>query len=73
MRANEIREMTDDELEQRLRERRNDLISFRMQMATGVVDDVRAARMTRREIARIKTIQRERQVALAEERQREAT
>lgn len=63
MKAREIRELTDVELEQRLRERREALLSFRMQMVTGRVDDIRAARMARRDIARIKTIMRERELA----------
>ena len=65
MRARDLREQTDNELSERLRERRDDLAAFRMQMVTGVVDNVRAAREARRDIARIKTIlnERERQAA----------
>ncbi|HIJ66615.1 MAG TPA: 50S ribosomal protein L29 [Candidatus Hydrogenedentes bacterium] len=55
--------MTDDELQQRLRERRDDLLSFRTQIVTGTVDNVRAARQARRDIARIKTLVRERESA----------
>lgn len=62
-RAKTFRELTDSELEQRLRERRDDLIAFRNQMTTGVVDNVRSAREARRDIARILTIQRERETA----------
>ena len=67
MRAKDIRELTENELHQRLRERRDDLASFRMQMVTGVVDDVRAAREARRDIARIKTILRERELEAGRE------
>lgn len=63
MKARDIREMTSDELAQRLRERTQALISFRLQQATGAVDNVRAARNARRDIARIKTILRQREVA----------
>jgi len=59
--------LTDDDLDVRLRERRDDLVTFRMQMATGVVDNVRAAREARRDIARIKTIQQERALQAARE------
>jgi large subunit ribosomal protein L29 len=55
--------MTKDELQSQLVKRSDDLISFRMQMATGVVDNVRASRNARRDIARIKTILRERELA----------
>jgi len=67
VRAKDIRELTENELHQQLRERRDDLASFRMQMVTGVVDDVRAAREARRDIARIKTVLRERELEAARE------
>lgn len=67
MRARDLRERTDEELGQTLRERRDDLVAFRMQMATGVVDNVRAAREARRDIARIKTVLRERTLQAARE------
>ena len=66
MKARELRELTDDELRQRLRERREDLFSFRMQMVTGTVDNVRAARNARRDIARMLTILGERRRAAAQ-------
>ena len=65
VKASELRELTDDELGQRLRERREDLLSFRVQMVTGAVDNVRVARNARRDIARILTILGERQRAAA--------
>jgi large subunit ribosomal protein L29 len=55
--------MTTDELEQRLRERSQALLNFRMQLATSAVDNVRAARNARRDIARITTILRQRELA----------
>ncbi len=65
MRAKEIREIADEQLQQRLKERQDDLMNFRMQLATGVVDNNRAAREARRDIARIKTVLREREIATA--------
>lgn len=73
MRAAEFREKTEDELEQILRERTDDLLAFRMQVSTGVVDNVRAARETRKDIARIKTIQNERKRAQQNEPQGDKT
>jgi large subunit ribosomal protein L29 len=55
--------MTTDELRQRLRERNDALAAFRLQSATGVVDNVRGARNARRDIARINTILRQRELA----------
>ena len=63
MRANELRDKDNETLQAQLTERENDVSSFRMQVATGVVENVRAARTARRDIARIKTILRERAIA----------
>ncbi len=63
MKARELREQTSEELQQRLKERYDALMTFRIQMATGVVDNTRGARNARRDIARIKTILRERELA----------
>jgi len=60
VKAHELREKNDAELEQLLTDRHDDLMHFRLQMATGVVDNVRSARETKKEIARIKTILNER-------------
>ena len=62
MKASELRELTDDELGQRLRERSDDLMTYRMQAVTGVVDNVRAPREARKDIARIQTVLREREL-----------
>ena len=63
MKARDLREMTDEELKQQLRDRTESLRNFHFQMATGAVDNVRGARNARRDIARIRTIMGQRQVA----------
>jgi len=63
VKARELRELTGEELQQQLKERNEALWAFRMQMSSGVVDNVRGARNARRDIARIKTILRERELA----------
>ena len=60
MTAHDLREKTDEELRVLINDRTDDLMHFRMQTATGVVDNVRLSRNARREIARIKTILGER-------------
>lgn len=65
MKAKDLREMTDEMLRTRLAERKADIMTFRLQMTTGVVDNVRLAREARKEIARILTILRERELASA--------
>ncbi len=66
-RANKLRDMNNEQLDVLLRERKDDLMSFRMQLVTGTVDNVRASREARRDIARIKTILRERELSALKE------
>ena len=63
MKAKDLRELDDTELGLRLKERGEALRNFHLQLATGAVENSRAARNARRDVARIKTIIRERQVA----------
>ena len=63
MKANQIREMTGEQLLDRLSKRQKDLFTYRMQIATEHVENVRASREARKEIARIKTVLRERELA----------
>lgn len=65
MKAKDIRELTSDELQQQLKERNEALWAFRMQMSSGAVDNVRGARNARRDVARIRTILRQRELAEA--------
>ena len=63
-RASELRSMTDEELEHRLSERRQELFNLRFQSATGALENSARMRMAKREIARILTIRNERETAL---------
>jgi len=65
VKAKDIRELTSDELQQQLKERNEALWAFRMQMSSGAVDNVRGARNARRDVARIRTILRQRELAEA--------
>jgi large subunit ribosomal protein L29 len=63
--ASAIREMSDDQLQHEMREPQQSLFRLRVQTATernDVPSNMRKLRMT---IARIKTIQRERELATA--------
>ena len=64
MRASEIRELTDDELERRLEESRQELFNLRFQAATGALENTARLKLAKREIARILTIRREREASL---------
>lgn len=61
MKANELRDMTDEELIERLRETRKQLFNLRFQQATGQLDNPRKLRLVRQDIARILTVQNQRQ------------
>jgi large subunit ribosomal protein L29 len=61
----ELREASDDELESQLREAKEELFNLRFQMATGQLDNNRRLRTVRRDIARIYTILRERELGLS--------
>ncbi len=63
--AGELRELTGDELTERLRESKEELFNLRFQMATGQLNNNRRLRTVRHEIARIYTVLRERELGLA--------
>jgi large subunit ribosomal protein L29 len=63
--AVELREMADVDLLTRLRECKAELFQLRVQGATGQLDNNRRLPIIRREIARIYTIMRERELGLA--------
>lgn len=65
MKATEYRDKTDTELSELLQGRQNDLMHYRLQKSTGVVDNVCSAREARKDVARIKTIMVERSRAAA--------
>jgi len=62
MKGSEIRELRDDELALRLEELERRLFEIRAQSVTEKIADSCAKRNVRRDIARVKTIMRERQL-----------
>ena len=62
MKANEIRNMSVSELEQKLVELKKDLFMLRMQHATNHLDNPIKISNVRRDIARVKTVLREKQL-----------
>jgi large subunit ribosomal protein L29 len=63
--ASEVRELTEEELVLRLREAKEELFNLRFQMATGQLDNNRRLRTVRRDIAKIYTVMRERELGLS--------
>ena len=61
MKAKEIKNLTVEELAKKLDELKKDLFMLRMQHATNHLDNPTKISATRRDIARVKTILREKQ------------
>ena len=64
--AAELRELNDDELQTRLAEANQELFNLRFQHVTGQLDNYARIGQVRRELARITTLLREREIAAAE-------
>lgn len=63
MNASEIREMTDEELVEALEEAREEKFNLRFQLATNQLDNTARIKAVKKEIARIRTVMRERELA----------
>lgn len=62
---NELLDKSDDALKELLNERQRHLFDLRSQAVTEKLDDATQLGKTKKEIARIKTLQRQRQLAAA--------
>ncbi|MDK8663755.1 50S ribosomal protein L29 [Corynebacterium coyleae] len=63
--ASEFRELNDDELKGRLNEAKEELFNLRFQLATGQLTNNRRISTVKRDIARIYTVLRERELGLS--------
>jgi large subunit ribosomal protein L29 len=68
----ELRELTDEALADRLTEAKQELWKRRLDLATGQLDNTAEIAKYKREIARIHTLMREREIAAHESTTREA-
>ena len=64
MKAKDLRDMTDEELETALHDRRQELFNLRFQSATGALENSARVQLAKREIARILTVTNEREASL---------
>jgi len=65
--ANELDEMTNVDLETKLREAKEELFNLRFQSATGQLESHGRLRTVKRDIARIYTVVRERELGIRQD------
>lgn len=65
MKAKKVRELTDDELNRKVSDYKEELFNLRFQLATGQLDNPMRIRDVRKNIARCKTVLRQREIARA--------
>lgn len=63
MKADKIRELTDEELVRKVSDYKEELFNLRFQIATGQLDNPMRIRDVRKNIARCKTILRQREIS----------
>ena len=63
MKPAEIRELSDEDLAKKLKEGRAELFNLRFQMATSQLDNTARVKTVKKDIARVLTEQRARQIA----------
>ena len=59
MKAQELRELTEDELQQKEKDLADQFFKLRLQQAVGQVENAMKLRSIRRDLARIKTVRKE--------------
>ena len=64
--AQELRDQTDDQLVDRLADAKAELFNLRFQLVTGQMTNTARLKQVKRDVARINTVLREREIAAAE-------
>jgi large subunit ribosomal protein L29 len=64
VKARQLRDMTNEELDQKLADTRHELFNLRFQSATGALENPARIKLAKREIARILTVFHERERSL---------
>jgi large subunit ribosomal protein L29 len=60
LKARDLRDMSDDQLDDALRDRRQELFNLRFQSVTGALENTSRLKLAKREIARILTVRNQR-------------
>ncbi|MCM2535520.1 50S ribosomal protein L29 [Neobacillus pocheonensis] len=64
MKANELRDLTTAEIEQKIKSLKEELFNLRFQLATGQLENTARIREVRKALARMKTVIREREISV---------
>lgn len=67
MKTKEVRQLSELELNSKLLELKSELFNLRFQLATGQLDNPLRIKTVRKDIARVKTIVRERELGIGKE------
>ena len=67
MKATEIRNLSDQDLSQKLQDLKQELFNLRFQIASGQLENPNAIGTVKKDIARVRTIQQERAIAARKE------
>ena len=67
MKAQEIRKLSDQELDNKLNTLKEELFNLRFQAATGQIEDMNSIGKVKQDIARVKTIMTERKMNISRE------
>ena len=67
MKVKEVRQLSEVELDSKLLELKAELFNLRFQLATGQLDNPLRVKAVRKDIARVKTIIRERELGIGKE------
>ena len=62
MKINEIRKLTTEEINKKIAENKEELLKLRMQQATGSLENSARVNELRKDVARLKTILRNREI-----------
>jgi large subunit ribosomal protein L29 len=66
VKVREIRDLSSDELNHRLDSLKEELFNLRFQVATGQLDNPMRVREVRKDIARVKTVLRQRELGISQ-------
>ena len=64
MKGKELRELSDQELDKKMNDAKDELFRLRFQLATGQLDNPMRLKEVRHNIARVKTVIREREIGI---------